>query len=117
MSADLVRVEPSVTIAHAATVMGGRHVGSALVMDGDSLLGIFTERDVLRALSQDFDAPSDRVAAWMTRSPKTVSPDTDAHEALSTMLRGGFRHLPVVEGDHVIGMVSIRDLSRATADG
>jgi CBS domain-containing protein len=113
MSTELVTIAPSTTVAEAATAMGGRRVGSALVCDGDALAGIFTERDILKALSQDFDAAGQSVTHWMTRQPVTVSPDTSTDTALSMMLQGGFRHLPVMDGGRLVGMVSIRDVSRA----
>src|SRR5438128_10858465 len=114
MSGTLVSVEPTATVAEAATVMGGRHVGSTLVMEGGSLAGIFTERDIVRALSQDFDAPGHPIGHWMTRDPTTIGPDDGTDLALDLMLKGGFRHLPVVEDGSVVGVVSIRDLSRAS---
>ena len=113
MSTKLVSVEPSATVAEAATVMGERHVGSALVMEGETLVGIFTERDIVRALSQDFDAPGHSVSEWMTKQPKTVTADASVEEALETMLSGGFRHVPVVDGG-VVGVVSMRDISKAS---
>jgi CBS domain-containing protein len=113
MSTELVTVLPGSTVAEAATVMGGHHVGSALVMEDDRLVGIFTERDILRALSQDFDAPSHQVAHWMTRDPVTVTPDSAVDEALELMLGGNFRHLPVCEHSRPVGIVSLRDVSRA----
>ncbi len=116
MSTKLVSVEPSATVAEAATVMGERHVGSALVMDGGTLVGIFTERDIVRALSQDFDAPGHSVSEWMTREPKTISADASVDEALEIMLSGGFRHIPVVEERGVVGVVSMRDVSKASAE-
>jgi len=116
MSSTLVTVEPGATVAQAATVMAEKRVGSALVMDGDSVAGIFTERDIVRALSQDFDAPGHPITHWMTRDPITVGPDATVEEALETMLGGGFRHLPVMDGDAILGMVSMRDLSRATQE-
>jgi CBS domain-containing protein len=116
MSTELISVEPTATVAEAATVMGGHHVGSALVSQDGKLAGIFTERDILKALSQDFDAPGHPVSQWMTTEPQTVSPEISAEEALGMMLKGGFRHLPVMQGDEVVGMVSMRDLSRATSD-
>jgi CBS domain-containing protein len=112
MTSELVVVAPSATIAEAATLMGTNHVGSALVMDGDELLGIFTERDVLRAVASDFAASGRPVVEGMTASPETVTPDADAREALDTMLERGFRHFPVVEDDRVVGIVSMRDLTR-----
>jgi CBS domain-containing protein len=113
MHAELVTAPENATVAEAATIMGERHVGSTLVMEDDQLIGIFTERDIVRALSQDFDAPGQQISHWMTREPQTISPDASVDEAMTTMLAGGFRHLPIREGKRVIGMVSMRDLSRA----
>ena len=113
MSSTPVTVSRATTVAEAATIMGERRVGSALVMEGDSLLGIFTERDVLKALGEHFDAAGHPVSEWMTADPVTVPPDTDAAVALKTMLDGNFRHLPVVEGGRVVGVVSMRDVSAA----
>ena len=117
MSKDLITVDPRATVAEAATIMGEHHAGSALVMDGEALAGIFTERDIVRALGEHFDAAGHPVSNWMTRNPVSISPDATAQEALDTMLSGGFRHLPVMDGDHVVGLVSMRDLSRATKEG
>jgi CBS domain-containing protein len=111
MNRDLITVYPSTTVAEAATVMGGKHVGSALVMDGDHLAGIFTERDIVRALGEHFDAAGHPVSHWMTPGPRTIGPDAPTEQALDTMLRGGFRHLPVVDGDRVVGMLSLRDVA------
>ena len=115
MTRDVLRVDPATTVAEAATMMGERRIGSALVMEDDRLVGIFTERDIVRALGQHFDAASHSVAEWMTRDPMTVGPDTSTQQALDTMLQRGFRHLPIVDGDQVAGIVSLRDLSRATS--
>ena len=111
MSRDLVTVEPSATVAEAATLMGGHGVGSALVLDGGTPAGIFTERDVLRALASDFDAAYHPVADWMTHDPATIEADADIATARDLMLERGFRHLPVLEGGVVVGIVSLRDLS------
>ncbi|HEX9822940.1 MAG TPA: CBS domain-containing protein [Actinomycetota bacterium] len=116
MAKNVLTVSLTTTVAEAATLMGERRVGSALVMDGDTLLGIFTERDIVRALGQDFDAAGRAVSEWMTADPVSVPPDTDTTEALRKMLDGGFRHLPVLDGDRVQGVVSIRDLSAAGID-
>jgi len=116
MSTKLITVEPTATVAEAATIMGERHVGSALVIDQGKLVGIFTERDIVRALSQDFDAPRHQISDWMTKNPTTIQPDASIEDALNRMLTGGFRHLPVEEGGSPIGVVSMRDISRATAD-
>jgi len=116
MSTEIVSVDTSATVAEAATLMGKQRVGSALVMDGDDVVGIFTERDIVRALAADFDAAGHAVADWMTAQPATVEPDVSVRDALDRMLSGGYRHLPVVESGSTIGMVSIRDLSRAAVD-
>lgn len=115
MSTQLVTVEPHTSVAEAATVMDVHRVGAALVCQEGSLAGIFTERDILRALSQDFDAPGHPVSHWMTRDPRTVEPADTVEAARQLMLDGGFRHLPVKDGESLVGMVSIRDLMRAAA--
>jgi len=114
MTKQLVTVEPATSVAAAVTVMGMQRVGAVLVMENGRLEGIFTERDLVRAMSYDIGASSELVAQWMTRKPVTVGPEASAEEALEIMLAGHFRHLPVMEGESLVGVVSIRDLSRAT---
>jgi CBS domain-containing protein len=114
MTAELITVEPSTSVAAAVTVMGMQGVGAVLVMEQGRLEGIFTERDLVRALSHDIGASSQPVTQWMTRNPVTAGPETSVDRALEIMLAGNFRHLPVTEGERVMGVVSIRDLSRAT---
>jgi len=111
MSTVLHAVSPSTTVGEAVAIMAQHRIGATLVMDESRLVGIFTERDTVRAISQSHDAPAHEVSSWMTRDPMTVGPDDDTETALSTMLDRGFRHLPVVEGADVIGIVSIRDLA------
>jgi CBS domain-containing protein len=113
MTGSVFSIEPAMTVAEAATVMGERKIGSALVMEGEKLSGIFTERDIVRALGEHFDAAGHPVSEWMTADPMTVPPDTPIKEALNTMLERGFRHLPVVDGERILGIVSMRDLTRA----
>jgi len=115
MSGDIVAVGADATVAEAATLMGKSHVGSALVMENENPVGIFTERDIVRALAADFDAAGHPVSHWMTPDPETVEPGVTALQALARMLAGGYRHLPVVDAGRTIGIVSIRDLSRAVA--
>jgi CBS domain-containing protein len=111
MSTSLISVTPTASVAEAATVMATNKVGAALVMSGDALEGIFTERDILRALGEHFDAAGHLVSHWMTPSPTSLPPDATAAEALALMLEHGFRHVPVVEGERVIGIVSMRDVT------
>jgi CBS domain-containing protein len=118
MSSDLVVVAPSATVQQAATRMYAKRTGSSLVMDDDRLVGIFTERDIVRALSGTSDAGrSSLVRDRMTPDPEVIAPGASLGEALDRMLSGGFRHLPVVEDDRVLGMVSMRDLAAAISRG
>ena len=114
MTKELITVEPSTSVAAAVTVMGIQGVGAVLVMEKGRVEGIFTERDLVRAMSNDIGASSQAVAQWMTRNPVTVGPEASVEQALELMLDGHFRHLPVMEGERLVGVVSIRDLSRAT---
>ncbi len=114
MSSNLLAVEGSVTLADAARQMHDRGVGAVVVLEAERLVGILTERDVLRAVATgDVESP---VSASMTHSPDTVdSAETTGHAA-SLMIHGGFRHLPVVDGGRTIGIISIRDLMRLHLD-
>jgi CBS domain-containing protein len=110
MTVSVVSVEPSDTAHTAVRKMLDGHVGSVAVCDGVRLVGIFTERDVLRLAGEGVDLRAVTVAEVMTPSPVTVSPDVDPLEAARLMVERRIRHLPVVEGDHLHGMVGIRDL-------
>src|ERR1700674_1940706 len=112
MTTELITVEPSTSVAAAVTVMGMQGVGAVLVMEKGKLEGIFTERDLVRAMSNDIGASSQPVVHWMTRNPVTVGPEVPVEQAMEIMLNGHFRHLPVMEGERLVGVVSIRDLSR-----
>ena len=113
MTSGVLTAAAGTTIAEAASLMAQRRVGSAMVMEDERLLGIFTERDIVKALSQDGSATQQSIGYWMTHRPRTISPEATLEDALRRMGDGGFRHLPVVEGGLVVGMVSMRDLSRA----
>jgi CBS domain-containing protein len=97
-------------LADAATRMRENQVGALMVMDGERLAGILTERDLTRAIAEGAHPEAVPVAAYMTGWPTVVSPDMDVREAVLAMLEQECRHLPVVEDDQVVGMVSIRDL-------
>jgi len=98
-------------VADAAAAMVRQKAGSALIMQGPFLAGILTERDVLRAAASGIDLTHSPVSAWMTKDPEPVSPDTTVEDAGQLMLLHGFRHLPVLEGREVRGVVSLRDLA------
>ena len=109
MSSDLLSVEASVSINEVAQRMVDRNVGAVLVLDAGRLTGILTERDVLRAVAAGIQDDT-IVADWMTRDPDTIAPDDTIEHAAVLMIHGGYRHLPVVDGDNVVGVLSIRDL-------
>jgi CBS domain-containing protein len=111
MATDLLTVEPDARLSDAARRMAQRGVGAVLVLEGERLAGILTERDLLKAVAAGFTDEA-RVSEWMTRQPETVEPDESTDQAASLMIHGGFRHLPVVDGGRVIGILSIRDLMR-----
>jgi CBS domain-containing protein len=110
ISGKVFSIPPAATLAEAAQAMVQGRVGSAVVIDGPWLLGIFTERDALRAAAQGIDPTAAGVKDWMTKDPMTVGPETDTEEAAAIMATHGFRHLPVVEGETVVGVVSLRDV-------
>ncbi len=113
ISGRVFSVPPTATVAEAAETMVKGRVGSAVVVDGPWLLGIFTERDALRAAAAGADPTTAGVKDWMTKDPMTVDPDTDSDDAAAVMATEGFRHLPVVDGDSVVGVVSLRDVLAA----
>ena len=110
MSTRVALTSPETSVAEAAVSMVKANIGSAVVMQGRFLAGIITERDVLRSAASGEDLREARVSDWMTPDPQSVSPDTSVEEAADIMLKHGFRHLPVVEGRTVCGVVSLRDL-------
>jgi CBS domain-containing protein len=114
MSRDLLTMEQDTTLVAAAAAMTARRVGAALIVAGDRLTGILTERDVMRAVASG-DVAGD-VADWMTRGPETVDADESTQQAGVVMIHGGFRHLPVLDGGKPCGIVSIRDLMRVALD-
>ena len=113
MTSRLVAASQDESVAGAAEAMVRQRVGSALIMQGSFLAGILTERDVLRAAASGSDLTTSPVSAWMTKEPEQASPDTTVEDAAQLMLLHGFRHLPVLEGREVCGIVSLRDLAAA----
>jgi CBS domain-containing protein len=115
MSSELVSVESGVPLGEAAKRMHEGKVGAALVLDGERLVGIVTERDVMRAVAAA-SVDGSTVADWMTPDPETVESTDTTGQAAVLMIHGGFRHLPVVDNDKVVGIISIRDLIRVILD-
>jgi CBS domain-containing protein len=113
MDTAVITTTPQAPVAQAAAAMVAASVGSAIVMQGSFLAGIITERDVLRAAASGQDLRNSQVAEWMTPDPQSVSPDASPEEAAQIMLLNGFRHLPVVAGRDLCGVVTLRDLFAA----
>lgn len=115
MSAKLVTMASGSSLAEAASVMSQAGVGSVLIMEGDRLDGILTERDIVRAISHDIGAPRDEIAHWMSAGPQTIDANAGLEEARDVMDRAHIRHLPVTEGGKLVGILSMRDLVRVGA--
>ena len=113
MQTDLVTCRPEATVAETAREMTARRVGAVLVMDGNRLAGVFTERDLLGLVASGEDVRELAVADAMTAEVTTAPPDADALWIADTMRRLHVRHLPVAEGGMVVGIVSLRDLFAA----
>jgi CBS domain-containing protein len=112
MTREVFITTPDTPVADVAEAMLKGRFGSAVVTQGSLLMGILTERDVLRAAASRADLNSSPVSEWMTNDPVTSTPETNADEAAEIMMSQGFRHLPVVEGKIVTGIVSLRDIMR-----
>jgi CBS domain-containing protein len=112
-----VTVAPEDTVGEAAQKMVEAGRGAAAVSDFGRLIGILTDRDVLRSVAARTHSSEERVRSWMTPDPITASRDMPSEEAAEIMLANGFRHLPIVEGERAIGIISIRAVLRdATAN-
>ena len=108
---------PAATVLDAAQLMNDRHIGSVLVIDDDRLVGIFTERDVLRRIVADQrDPASTPIAEVMTSPVACGAPHTTLNELRTVMRRRKIRHIPIVKARRVLGMISIGDLNQAEHD-
>ena len=117
MSFRLVAVKPDESVQVAIARMLEEGVGSVAVCEDSRLVGMFTERDVLRLAGQDGAGFADtKVAEVMTRTLVTAAPDDDVLAAAQMMGERRIRHLPVVEGDNVLGMIGIRDVLRVLVE-
>jgi CBS domain-containing protein len=115
MSADLLTVDAGAPIVAVAQRMADRNVGAVLVLDDGRLAGIMTERDLLRAVARGLREDA-VVGECMTADPDTIAPDDTIDHAAVLMIHGGYRHLPVVDGDEVVGVLSIRDLVQVVVE-
>ena len=107
---DVIWVDPDATLRKAALEMVSTGVGSVAVEVDGVLTGILTERDIMRAVTEDANLDADLVSAWMTEYPDSFGPEMDVVEAANWMLATGYRHLPVIDEGTVIGVISIKDV-------
>jgi CBS domain-containing protein len=107
---ELITAPKSMPVGEAARLMKQHKVGAILVVDGDKLVGVFTERDALfRVVAEGRDAATTELGAVMTQNPRTVSADSLFSLALQMMYEGGFRNVPVIDNGRPVGLVSARD--------
>lgn len=107
----LYTVRPDVTARHTAQVMKQNKIAAVMVTDNDRLVGIITERDITsRVVAADVDPDTATAKDIMTANPDTLHPDDTAAQAIKMMKERNYRHLPVTDGDALVGMVSVRDL-------
>src|SRR5918999_898453 len=117
MSTLVLTVGPGHTLRQAAAQMAERGVGAAVVLDPDAMgPGIITERDILLSLGRGEDPDSERVADHLTADLVFASPQWSLEQAAVAMVRGGFRHLVVVDGGATVGILSVRDIVRCWTD-
>ena len=116
MRPEVIEVAPEDTLGEVAERMTALNIGAAAVKDFGRLIGIITERDLLKAMAERVHTSEARVRQWMTEDPITAASDTDVEDAAETMLAHGFRHLPVLdENGGVVGLVSLRRVVGASS--
>jgi CBS domain-containing protein len=115
MRSDFVAVAPEDTLGEVAQKMVEAKTGAVAVLDYGRLVGILTERDMLKAMAGRVLTSDARAREWMTGDPITAEADLGLEKAQEIMLSNGFRHLPVVEGGRVVGIVSLRRVAAAMA--
>ncbi|HET7402717.1 MAG TPA: CBS domain-containing protein, partial [Usitatibacter sp.] len=107
----IVKVRPDLSVLEAIKVLASEDIGAAVVMNGDRLVGIFSERDYTRkVILKGRSSDSTRVEEIMTPNVITVTPRTKTRDCMAIMTEKTIRHLPVVDDGRVVGMVSIRDI-------
>ncbi|WP_377269482.1 cyclic nucleotide-binding/CBS domain-containing protein [Peterkaempfera sp. SMS 1(5)a] len=118
MSSVVLTIGPAHTLRHAARLMSGRRIGAAVVLDPDTCgVGILTERDILNALGSGQNPDHETAHAHVTTDVVFAGPEWTLDQAASAMVRGGFRHLVVLDGTEVIGIISVRDILRCWIRG
>lgn len=114
----VLSVAPDLPVVEAARKMTEHRIAALAVMEGERLIGILTERDITaRLVALGKDPATTPVREAMTESPDTLPPDALATEALDIMRQRGYRHIPVMDGETLVAMLSIRDLNIVIQEG
>lgn len=114
---DIQSLTPDASVADAVVLLAEKRIGAAPVLDGGRVVGIFSERDVIHWLKADGAAALQRrIGEVMTTAVKSIAPNESAIGALSLMTQRRIRHLPVIDGDTLVGFVSIGDLVKHRID-
>ena len=113
---EVVAVDPTETLGEAANRMMDANIGALAVVEEGELIGIFTERDLVAAAADAADFDVSAVRSWMTKDPDLLGPEMEVADAADWMLAAGYRHLPVMDGKAIIGVVSIKDVLWALTD-
>lgn len=113
---DPLQLPPDATVQQACQRMWDRRVGAVLVIDKDKLVGIFTGRDAVRALAEGRSPATTPLSSVMTAKPDTIAPEATAVDALQRMADRSFRHLPIVDGTRIVGIVSRGDFKGLELD-
>src|SRR4051794_7111049 len=117
MTTDVITVTPQRTLKEAARYMAERNCGSVVVIDPELLgPGIFTERDLMRSVAAGENPDREAVADHLTAEGTFAAPDWPLERAAQTMIRGGFRHLVIMDEDEPVGVISMRDIIRQWAE-
>jgi CBS domain-containing protein len=118
MSHLVLTIGPAHTLRQAARMMSARHIGAAVVIDSEHAgIGILTERDILNSVAKGEDPDAELAAQHRTEELTYASPDWTMEDAAAAMVNGGFRHLIVVEGHDVAGLLSMCDIVRCWTTG
>ncbi len=112
---EVVTVQPDIDVTEAMGILSSKRIGALIVStDGKTPAGILSERDIVRELGRrGTDCLSEKVSQMMTDKLVTCTPDDSAHDILGKMTEGRFRHMPVMEGDVMVGLISIGDVVKA----
>lgn len=115
--AGFIAVSPDARVTEVIAVLAEKHIGAVMVTDNGQLVGILSERDVVRSLASHGAATLDmKASALMTSNPSTAAPDITVEQAMGLMTDGRFRHLPIVENGQLAGLVSIGDVVKAVIE-